>query len=421
MPAPSSGELFELRVARVLDAEGAFVRRRVSLDQRVGGRQQVTDIDVLAFFFDETLRLRLETGECKTTETKNAPSAKDRLLWLVGVNRLVGADDGFLATIKGARDADRHFARSLGLQLVDVRDLERREAILGLAPNREARFHSLDALVLERDVEAATAKDEELRRVLVFVRSELWLGEPVPSLKRALGAMRIIGQRWSPDVGEHAQRVLRWIVSEAIIGFSVALTRLAAESYRVPEEVFAKHLNERLAEGLASYDAMREIAKQVDTFLVGVLREAGVDDTGVVGAIGALAPRPPSYAEPLIELVQRLAAEPRLTRELARVTEAYLALGLYGGELDRQEADSARLLRLVAAFIQRQGRLPDALVEPLRRRPADSATEAISAPVEEGDAPSGGLATNGAADGDTTAEESERLFDDASARPTKRP
>src|SRR4051812_2038653 len=104
---PSTGELFELRVARLLHAEGAFVRRRVNLDQQIGTRMQVTDLDVLAFFFDDTLRLRLEAGECKTAETKSAPSTKDRLLWLVGVNRLVGADHGFLATIKGVRDQDR--------------------------------------------------------------------------------------------------------------------------------------------------------------------------------------------------------------------------------------------------------------------------------------------------------------------------
>lgn len=366
MPPPSKGELFELRVARLLDTEGAFVRRRVNLDQQVGGRQQVTDLDVLAFFFDETLRLRLVSGECKTAETKNAPSTKDRLLWLAGVNRLVRADDGFLATMKGARDVDRHFARSLTLDLVDPRDLARREGILGLDTDTGVKAHSEEALMLERDADTSTVKDEELRRVYVFARSELWLGDPVTALKRALGALRVLGQRWSPELGEREQRILRWLGGETICGLTVALVRLASESYRAPEEVFAKHLNERLSEGLASYDAMREIAKQADKFLIGVLREAGVDDNRVVGAIGALAPRPPGYAEPLLELIQRLAAEPRLTRELPRVAERHFARELYGEQL--AEVDSARLLRLVAAFVERQGRLPAELVAPMKWR-----------------------------------------------------
>jgi hypothetical protein len=418
VPAATLGELFEVRVARLLHAEGAFVRRRVNLDQQIGGRLQVTDLDVLAFGFDDTLRLRLETGECKTAETKHAPSTKDRLLWLVGVNHLVGAGNGFLATTKTARDPDRHFARSVGLDLVDVRDLERREAILGLRLDAGAVAHSPNALAFEREVEAATKKDEELRRVYWFVRGDIWLGEPVPAMKRALGAMRVLGQRWSAELPAPEQRVLRWLASEAIIGFVVAVTRLAGESYRAPEQVFVRHLNERLAEGLASFDSMREIAKQVDKFLVGVLRDAGVGDSHVVGAIGALAPRPPSYAEPLLELIQRLAAEPRLARDLPRLSESYLALELYGGELGDVEDDSARLLRLIAAFIQRQGRMPEELTLPLRRRPnqADRATEEPA--VEE-------VATPAAADkpeaaGNSSDEPEQRLFGDTTTSAAKR-
>jgi hypothetical protein len=100
-----------------------------------------------------------------------------------------------------------------------------------------------------------------------------------------------------------------------------------------------------------------------------VLREAAVDDSRVVGAIGALAPRPPGYAEPLHELIQRLAAEPQLARGLPRLAEEYLARKLYGGEIAGREPEAARLLRLLVVFIQRQGRLPVELVEPLRRRP----------------------------------------------------
>lgn len=416
MPAATPGELFELRVARLLHAEGAFVRRRVNLDQQVGGRLQVTDLDVLAFGFDDTLRLRLETGECKTAETRNAPSTKDRLLWLVGVNHLVGAEDGFLAITKTARDPDRHFARSIDLKLVDVRDLERREGILGLKPETGTAAHSPDALALEHKVEVATKNDDELRRVYWFVRGDLWLGEPVPTLKRALGAMRVIGQRWSPELPAGEQLVLRWLASEAIIGFVVAATRIAGESYRAPEPVFLQHLNERLAEGLASFDAMREIAKQVDKFLVGVLREAGVGDSNVVGAIGALAPRPPSYAEPLLELIQRLAAEPRLARELPRLAESYLALELFGGNLGEVEADSARLLRLVAAFIQRQGRLPEELTLPLTRRPSEGDRASGEQPVADAAGPAA-EATPGAG-GEV---QEQRLFGDSTASASNRP
>lgn len=363
----SKGELFELRIARLLAAEGAVVRRRVNLDQGAG--KQVTDLDVLAFSFDQTLRLRLVSGECKTAEAKSAPSTKDRLLWLVGVNRLVGADFGFMATIRAAREDDREMARTLGLELIDPGDLERRERVLGIVAGSNWGVHTEAALTAERQLDTAVAKDDELRRVVAFARSELWLAPPVASLKRALGAMRVVGNRWSDGLEEGPQRLLRLLFTDIVLGFTIALARLAGESYRTPEKTFEPYLNERLAEGLANFAAMREIAKEVDRFLVGVLREAGVDETHVIGAVGALAPRPPAYAEPLLELVQRLAAEPRLTARLPAISERYASLDYVIAE-EGHEPDEARLLRLVAAFVEKQGKVPAALVAPLRWRPA---------------------------------------------------
>src|SRR5207249_3846651 len=113
----------------------------------------------------------------------------------------------------------------------------------------------------------------ELKRVYAFVRSELWLVPPVAALKRALGACRVLAARHSTDLADAERMAVEWLVAEVVVGITVALTRLAAESYRQPEEVFARHLAERLAEGLASYEAMQEIAKEVDKFMLGVMRE----------------------------------------------------------------------------------------------------------------------------------------------------
>jgi hypothetical protein len=232
-------------------------------------------------------------------------------------------------------------------------------------------------------------------------------------LKRALGAMRVLSQRWSTELPEGDRRILRWLASEIIAGLAVGATQLAGESYRMPEDVFGRELNERLAEGRASYEAMKEIARETDKFLVRILREAGVDENHIVGAIGALAQHPPAYAEPLLELVQRLAAEPQLTRELPRGAEAYLAVELYGDALPAEEGDAACLLRLVASFVERQGRLPEALVAPLRWRRGPHGTNAPAGSVA--DANKDGTAENVS---DETSEGG-RLFDEAAsaARP----
>jgi hypothetical protein len=204
-------------------------------------------------------------------------------------------------------------------------------------------------------------QDDELKRVYAFVRSELWLLPPVAALKRALGAARLMAGRYSSDLPDPQRRATAWLVEEVVVGTTLALTRLAAESYRQPEEVFARHLSERLAEGLASYEAMREIAKEVDKYLLGVLRDSGVDETRAVAALGGFAPRPPAYTEPLLELISRLAASPATTATLPRAVEAaFTGLPPVG--------EAGRLVRLIATFLEGQGRLSSELLGPLRDR-----------------------------------------------------
>ena len=98
---PPKGDMFEARVARLLTAEGAFVRRRVNLEAQFGHRfSTITDVDVLAFRFAPDLTLSVAAAECKTTEAKSQPGVGDRLLWLAGLRGLVDADTAFLATTK---------------------------------------------------------------------------------------------------------------------------------------------------------------------------------------------------------------------------------------------------------------------------------------------------------------------------------
>src|SRR4051812_8657565 len=109
--------------------EGYFVRRRVNLERHFGERLAVTDADVLVFDIGLTLDVRVVVGECKATEARGAPSAVDRLLWLSGVRRLLAADGAFLATTKDAPERIRGLAAELDVEILDERDIARREAV----------------------------------------------------------------------------------------------------------------------------------------------------------------------------------------------------------------------------------------------------------------------------------------------------
>ena len=107
-------------------AEGALVRLRVPVraDAEIG-RNVLTDLDVLAIDVDLRLRLTRSVLECKSGQGQ--AKEPDRLFWLSGLARFVGADRGALVRRTITRRG-REIAAALGLQVLDIRQLETREA-----------------------------------------------------------------------------------------------------------------------------------------------------------------------------------------------------------------------------------------------------------------------------------------------------
>jgi hypothetical protein len=383
----SAGELFECRVARLYEGEGGFVRRRVDLQGHIGEKFTVTDLDVLVTTFSPTLESRVTAGECKTTEAKNAPNAADRLLWLTGVRRLVNADASFLATTKPASDRVRHLAQALGSEVLDTNDVQRREQLAGL---NGASYgpHDPDFLVITRQAFNYAKRDDELKRVSSFTRSELWLAPPFAALKRALGACRLLAKRWSPRLPDQERQTVEWLMLESIVGLVLAVTKIAGICYRLPEAAFERYMVERLAEGVVSYHAMQELSDSVDKFLMGVLTDAGVDPARRVASLGALQPRPPSYTEPLTELIVRLAASPKAAADLPRLTDWRVASYrkpplLQEPALFTDAREVSRLLRLVTTFLEGRLGVPEPLLEAIGNGPPGGAASTVGSEEQQ--------------------------------------
>lgn len=367
----TKGDRYEMRIARLLFWEGAFVRRAINLNVHFGEDFTVTDIDVLALRFGRDLEQRTTIGEAKTTEARNAPKATDRLLWGGGLRALVGADDNFVATTKAATERVRRLATQLGAQLIDERDVAHRESLLGIDEKTPWGPHDPALLVAQRSVYDTVKRDRDLKRVYWFVRSDFWFSDPVRGLKRALGACRLLATRISGQLPDSERQAVRWLAHQAAVTVVVATVRIAAASYRQPPAVARTRLSEQLSEGLADYHTLVELSRTVDRYMMAVLREAKVDPGSVVGALGVLSPEAPPYTEPLLEVVERLAAEPAASSQLPRLLDwriAEVALERELGELPAPtlevvNGDADRLLRTIGTFLTGQTKLPRELVE----------------------------------------------------------
>jgi hypothetical protein len=395
--AASKGDLFELRLARLLFAEGAFVRRAIDLNMHFGENFTVTDLDLLAYRFSPALDLHLEIGESKSAEGKKGPKAADRLLWIHGVQELVGADSAFVATSRQASDRLRGLAEELGLSLLDERDLEHRERIQGLTKDSPWGPHDPDLLERQREVYEAIKDDEKLKRVYWFLRSEFWLATPVVALKRAFGALRLLGGRKGASAKDPS---VLWLGRQAQVNITVALVELAGASYRSEPEAVREQLVRELAAGpKVDYATLEELSREADRYMMAVLKESGVQPGKQIESLGALAPSPPSYTESLIEVIERLAEEPIAAAALPRATDWHQAdteLGVEPGDVPGLESvlgDVGRLQRLVAAFLEGQIKVPKAMLEGVLVR--KNGSERSDRPVGDDDDQVNGEAATG--------------------------
>jgi hypothetical protein len=390
--AASKGDIQELRLARLLFAEGAFVRRAIDLNLTYGEDITVTDLDVWALRFAPDLNTTLTIGESKAMQGKKGAKIADRLLWIRGLTQLVKADRAVVVSASPVNDRQRGLAETLGVGLLDQRDLGRRETVLGLDGSSPWGPHDPELLGRQRDAYEALKRDAELKRVYWFLRSEFWLVPPTAGLKRSFGALRIIRRRWTGRPDQPGRGVLFWLGRQAQVNVIVAASRLAGRFYRHdPGVVRQRFLNELAAGPNVDYATLTEWAQTADKYLMGVLDRAGVDPGQKVEALGALTPTPPSYAESLLEVIERLSQEPAITANLARLADWKLA----ETELETQlgpppgpavDIDHAsRMLRLVGAFLVGQIKVPEEMLAGILTEaapPAQAAQDLTESPIE---------------------------------------
>lgn len=359
--AVTKGDTQELRMARLLFAEGSFVRRAIDLNMRFGEDLTVTDLDILALRFSEDLRVSLIIGESKTAQGKRGPKLADRLLWLSGLRDLVDADFAFVATAKPASDRVRGLAEHLGIHVIDERDLFHREKINGLDDQGSWGPYDPSLLSRQREIYDKIKKNQDLKRVYWFIRSEFWLLDTATGVKRAFGAMRILAKFWGSRPNDEEQESLRWLARQLQVNVVVGLVQMAARSYRQHPEKAIDRLLRDLASGPdLDYETLTRVSRDVDRYVTTLLRDLKADPGQHASALGAFSPRPPAYFEPLVEVLERIAAAPEAARELPRFADLRLAeveLGeSVGGLRIRGDLsdECGRLLRLVSAFLTGQ-------------------------------------------------------------------
>lgn len=362
-----AGTKAEVRVAQAWFWEGYYVRRGVDLQHRFGFEvSSVTDLDVLGYSFDSSLKHQKFIGEVKTGKANNTPRPLDRALWMRGLRELVGAAGGEVTTAFKTSAAVRDACRGLGVTVQHLDDLAARENRLDIEQFDDFGSQGDTIALLRRDVQNFVKKDGALERGYWFLVSEVWFLEPFDALKRTLGLIRELGKIWPPESHTDAIAVARWFFAEAISVVTLNLAIIAGEANSMDANAFQDTANSRLASGDAPIYAVRKLSERFDEYLAKILTSIDAPPDILTTAMGAFMPVPPDYSAPLLELISRMADDAATTALLPRQLDAVLFERLVrrrdlSPELSRRlhlSSRTQRLVKLIAAFLRGQFTLP---------------------------------------------------------------
>ncbi len=339
-----TGKDLECRVARLLNREGAFVRKRVDITRWLAERVQITDIDVLQYEFGTDLSVRRTVVECKSGDAKSAPKEVDRLFWLHGVRTLVDGESALLVVDKQPNARIRWVADTLKVDVQGIDDVARREDIIGIATNADWGAHDPEYMRTEERIFRSVKDDPELKPAIWFFRSGFWFLDPSVALKRTVALIESLSKRLVDSLPHDEAESIRWLIADGTVCFILAATQLAGMAIKLPLADFRTVMTEHMSEGLASTAQLKELSNAVDRYLLGIFKEVGIPPHISVKALGAFYPTPPPYLEPLLEVLERFGEKPLAARSAALALDVLIAHRVKGGRPDWPDLGAFQVL-----------------------------------------------------------------------------
>ena len=319
----NDGADLERRVARLEFAEGALARLRIPVYvDAEAGRDVLTDLDVLSLDIDSRLRLSRSTLECKSGRGQSGEG--DRLLWLSGLQKLLGVERAVLVRQTITRRGHA-LASDLGLQILDIPNLTQREAAQAWLPDRFAHVDGPACM-------AAEARTDVQIKGLGHIPSELVAYLRHQSLlqpsHRNLAAL--VALRRSVDPGGVLPLPTRPILAgHALQTLALAALQDATLLDAQPATQVRRRIELALTVGTPDDDHILTVLGRADQ-LVGRLIEgihrayidAGADRIDrPAPSLRELVADPPPWISRYIDLAQRMRANPAIARQLPQTIE----------------------------------------------------------------------------------------------------
>lgn len=368
----SKGAAWEYRAHGALFATGWYVRRNVDLRERVSGSPQtMAEVDLLGLSFDVDLRPHRLIGECK--DRKGSTKEADRVIWLLGLGRLLAGDHLVFAKPSIATATVR-FARSTSVALYDeARIAEIEDAVPGFAP-----CGLFDPGIGQELIRPAVTRealgDGRLREAYDWVHNGSWL-EPATSRVKRLPEYFSFVENATSGV----TRTLMLV--EGLLGLIACALETAGKLRRYSPAVGSRLQEEALASGAASATVLREIAARADDYYRDILDRSIEQAQGKRSEVRAprlaeVIAQPPPWTEAYLSLARQLGSRSEAGTDLLRYAELELVERFVAGRdpvqsqirfIRTDHRWHSAALSLAAGFCERVWGLSDSMFPDLRQ------------------------------------------------------
>lgn len=177
----------------------------------------ITDIDVLGVWVDHSGRVRRTIFDCKTLKT----SPINRALWAAGLKDYVLADDAVLILKKGAPEAHRLSAQTIGVRVFDENQFRQYGEAVDIAFARERNYSSNISAWFA--IANFYQKSRELEKLGTRIESEIPLEQsPDKGIRGLIGAVKQKSGEFDPNREEH-----RSVFFHVLMSFSLLISQAA--------------------------------------------------------------------------------------------------------------------------------------------------------------------------------------------------
>jgi hypothetical protein len=374
------GRAWEYRVHRAAFLSGWYVRRGVNLRERVqGSPQTMGEVDVFGVGFDVGLGQQLLVGECK--DRKGGAKEADRVVWLLGLGRVLGAEYVLLAK-PSLSEGTYNWSRPLDVLLWDEAAVRAIEQRYELAPD-EGYVGSFNVQLFEREL-ASTRKlsgvpTARFRKAWDYLSGAFWYSSNAVRTKRLASYFDVLQQaRGLPELARES------FVAEGLLALLTSLLTTAGQLPRLSPARAQVSLTDAFSSGAASAAALRDIAARADEYYRDALAKAlrrgstatrPIDIPRLVDVIA----QPPTWLTEYLTLAERMSEHPQLATDLLRFADLLLFEHLLVGAIPHKAAlasilapqeELSRLLQLAGYFAKRMWGIESSMIDRLLAMPS---------------------------------------------------